>query len=107
MIHFIKTTIIFSLFLSFSAIASSLCEKWENSGRLDTLTDGAEMVLIHKKDKEDSLEMIADSYAQTVSHSIKEKMPQHQCYVLMNVAASLVDSELDFSALELCEIYNG
>ncbi|MFA1562788.1 hypothetical protein [Aliivibrio fischeri] len=105
--YLIKTSVIFYLFVSFGIIASPLCKKWEDSGRLDTLTDGAKMVLIHKKDKEDSLEMIADTYAQMVSRSIKEKIPRHQCYVLMNVAASLVDNELDLSALELCEIYNG
>lgn len=102
---FIKSIIISTLFVSPWSTASSICNAWNKSGVLSALTHGAKMALKQKGDA--TLEATANAYATKSCTLVKGKKTELQCFVLKNVAASLVDGYLEHSAFELCRMYAG
>ncbi|OCH43706.1 hypothetical protein [Aliivibrio fischeri] len=102
----IKLTIVLILCSSSYAAASSMCQEWKASGRLKLLTNEAKTILAHHIEMEDNLEISADKYAEKVCNASNKKLTKQQCSILKNVAASLVDQELRYSAFKLCEMFN-
>lgn len=82
-----------------------MCNAWNKSGVLSALTHDAKMALKQKGDA--TIEATANAYATEACKLVKGKKTELQCFVLKNVAASLVDEHLEHSAFELCRMYAG
>lgn len=99
----IKSIIISTLFASSWSAATSICNSWNKSGVLSALTQGAKEALEQKNDT--TLEATADAYAEVACELDKSEQTENKCFILKNVAASLIDGYLEHSAFQLCQMY--
>ncbi|MGR6859310.1 hypothetical protein ACU5EH_02610 [Aliivibrio salmonicida] len=89
---------LFISILLFSSFASaSLCNTWEESGRLDSLTHGAKVAIKGN--------ISANDYAKLVGESVKTDS-EHNRHVMQNIVASLIEENFKYSAFTLCMIYD-